>query len=354
MSYCYRLLVVFAVCCFFFAARGHGAKRKHSYAHSSRSDYNERDIIDSDWGATTYFVPNIKPEKIGIAGLEIDDPFNEEKALFAVFPGNHYDVHDDSGKEGEGFAIWRSTAYPQKKEEDDHYFPMRKGNLTQVFETFPFKDDSGSRHVLVVFETNEPGPLNELYMGNCMQADMSLAMFSKKGNKWALTCFTLAAAYMGTYQHLPHDMHLIKLGQNNYGLEVGTECYNPGGPGWGDTHIFGIVDGQFKQILMNGHSTKFMSMPCGNWGTQVTRRNTGLVFDDLKVVTDGDFCRDGYDSHLYTHYSYGDVPAEIQHKAAEADSFGFVITRTFHFDKGTYRLVSAKTRTTGVKPLRKN
>ncbi len=329
-------------------------KKAYKFDHSSRRSFNDTDVVDSNWMSPNYFVPCTTADKFGLTGLECKDPFNEEEALFKIFPGNHYDVHDDERHPylGEGIAIWRCKDCTIKKVDDDypHSFPRKNGNLTEVFKVKYFKDDSGQRNVLVAFQTNDISSLDEMYMGNCKGADMSLALFKLYDNKWRLTNFTLFAGCLGTYQHLPHDIDPIKLGNNNYGVEVRTECYNPGGPGWGHLILYGLIDGQFRELL-NTPSSRYMSMPCNEWGTAIKRQKDTLTFSDLKTITEGDFCRQVFTDGIYD--TAIDVPDEAYRRTATADSFGFRITKQYHFENNHYKLKKTYTQYSAVKPRKK-
>ncbi len=326
-------------------------KKTYQFDHSSRRSFNESNTVDSIWTSPNYFVPRATADKFGVLGLECKKPFNDEEALFKLFPGNHYDIHDDEKHPyvGEGIAIWRCKDCPVNKADDEypHLFPRKEGNLTEVFKVKYFKDDSGRRNVLVAFQTNDISYLNEMYMGNCKGADMSLALFKLYKNKWRLTNFTLFAGCLGTYQHLPHDIAPIKLGVNNYGVEIRTECYNPGGPGWGNLIIYAPVGGQFKEVL-NTPSSRYMSSPCNNWGTAVERQKDQLPFSDLKTITEGDFCREVFigESRFDTAIN---VPDEVHYRTGTADSFGFRITKLYHFENNRYKLTQTRTRYNTVK-----
>ncbi|MBC7554355.1 MAG: hypothetical protein H7257_10290 [Taibaiella sp.] len=358
MKYCFHAVALIFLSLVFATAIAQTTKKKKPYRYNNSSRYTSsaRDstAVDSNWGyGPFYFIPNIAPEKIGIIGLQCSNPFNEEDALFKVFPGNHYDLHDDERHPnvGEGVSIWRSTKLRSKKTDYDHSFPRKRGNLTEVFKVRPFKDDSGRRNMLVAFQSNNVGSLREMYLGNCKCADMSLALFKLYRDQWVLTNFTLNAGCLGTYQHLPHHIDPIKLGYNNYGCEVRTECYNPGGPGWVMLVLYGLIGNQFKEIL-NVPSSRYMSMPCNEWGTKIIKHKDSLTFDDIRTVTEGDFCRQMFigDSKYDTMI---DVPGEVYYRTGTADSFGFRITKDYHFDNNKYILKRTRTRYYSIIPRKR-
>lgn len=137
--------------------------------------------FSEDWGAEHFYIPNISSEKIGKQGLSLPLKSRRADVLKMLFPGaKYYKIPDIES----GGALWRSTNYKSIRvvhpvTTDDHYFPIRKGNYTIVNSILRYTDDSNRKWMLVVLESKEVMPLDELECCIPDGADMSLALFKK-------------------------------------------------------------------------------------------------------------------------------------------------------------------------------
>ncbi len=326
------------VCCLFLLFISSLAQNKNKPATRKLQPVEEVEI-DSNWESPDFFVPDIVPGKIGMIGLELLEPFNKEEALYKVFPGYHYPVYKNWA-----WSVWRATTYPASKSEDDgelYYFPGKRKNLTCFNNMRRYIDDSGRQNMLLSFSTVKLMSVEMMHCGHYSGADISVARFVKNGNKWMLKNFTMTLGCYGNWHHAS-PIDTIKLGAGNYGCIIDHEVNPPGGPGYASYHIYGLVNGQYKEILTMDDARCYMGMVSG-WGTEIKRQNTSHLFDDLKLVTTGNFDGAMYDTCVKR---YGDttidLPKEVYGQTEKAYSFSFRITKLYHFQEGHYKMVSNK------------
>ena len=254
--------------------------------------------FSNNWGSRGFFIPNIVATNIAREGLCLPDPFSSQLFLKRCFPrAKFYHIPDIKS----GGVLWRSSNYAinQNKHplsDDKHAFPLPEGNYTTVYNVFRFKDNYGVSWLIVVLESKEVMPLQELECCIPDGADMSLALFRKTDTGWVLTNFTMAAGNYGRWHKLD-GVDLVKFGPDNYGVVVSQHWRSPGGPSGGIEHYYGLVNGQFKNIL-NVDDVYYWESACCDWTGATSVRKADKKFNDIDFVIRSEYHRVGTQSDM--------------------------------------------------------
>ena len=317
---------------------------------------NAPNPMDDLWMAPGYHIPMYDTPEFGVVGTTIKGRFDADQALFKLFPGKHYYFsEDDGGKHEFAVTAWRMPQKRRRFIKDvglDYWFPGERGTFTLVYKVVSFKDDSGRQFKYVVFEHNDLCTLDAaLYAGVAFGANASIALFAKEDDNWVLTSFLLSAGSTGSYHQLTADLKVIKLGQNNYGLELYSPVNGPGGPSFGQTHLFAPVGNTIRLVYGNPLSAGYdFNARCGDWYTFLEPRTGSNMFNDLDVVVRGNYCLPSMAGGIFEDDSVGAAPDEVFFKTAVADSFGYKITRQYRYDGNEYKWQRTYYKTYAVKP----
>ncbi len=333
--------------------------RKFYRTSISSGNSSGNDPIDYKWTEKSFHITNHDAADFGVIGTEIPGKFDATKALFKLFPGRQlYLTDDDDAKWFYSVAVWRAPLMPKHWAKDggvEHWFPGKTGNFTKVHEVLHFKNDSGKQFVYVVFEHNETTALDALYCGVACGADAGIALFAQQGEKWVLTHFSLYAGTYGRYKKLTARPKVIKLGKDNYGLELFSPVSGPGGPSFGETFLYAPVGHTIKLVYSDRSSAVWdFNGRCSRWFTSLVPQHGTNQFNDLKVVVSGDYCLPSMAGGIFDDDSIGTAPDEVFFKTSVADSFGYKITRLYRHDGNEYKWQRTFYRTYAVKPKKKN
>ena len=287
-------------------------------------------------------VMNVPASSIGQIGLTLNKPFNKVRALYGLIPGRRYHVSQYENNDTVDLIVWKSNDYTRKKfagwflnlpEED---FPYKGGNITEPRDTLMFKDDSGKRNIILSFASHFLRPIEDLSNGRYSCVMMGLAWFKEENNKWVLKHFTPGIGCYGAFQSTP-ELHLIKLGTNNYACYILNSNGGPGQVYYSTLYLFAIVNGQFKIVLTEDAVERTNTMS-SSWYPQLTtlKTNSDSVIRPLSLKLEGTFNRNIPDPE----YDTTDSPIELAKAIIGRDSFDFRVTRRFEFRNGKYRKVS--------------
>lgn len=322
------------------------------------SNTHAKDPIDEMWTDKTRFrIPVHKPADFGFIGTEIPGKFNAAKALFSLFPGRGVQVsEDDNGRKYENIAIWHSPHISKKWFDDEcgkYQFPTGRPCFTKVYKVVPFKNDSGKQFIYVIFEHNELSSLGPgLYCGIACGACAGIALFAQKQDKWVLTNFSLCVGSYGNHRRLTAGPKVIKLGADNYGLELVSGVNGPGGPSFASTYLYAPMGDAIVEVYGNNCSAVWdFNGRCSSWHTSLIPQKGDATFNDLHAVIDGDFCTPKMAGGVYEDIdTVGHAPDEVFFKTKVADSFGYKITKLYHFDGEKYKWQRTYYKTFAVKP----
>lgn len=264
-------------------------------------------------------------------------PLRLNDVLKKLYPGAYYHVPDEL-YEGRflNFTAWTCKrcnvrSFPGSFEENVDSFPYTEGNMTRFIDTLQYKDEQGTRHLLISFSTIPVQPLDCITCGRFQSAVLGLAMLTEVKGKWQLTNFAPYLGYYGSFQTLP-KIHLIKLGRNNYGCYLSTVNGGAGGPFYGDANVLGIVNGQFRVVLSAMGVSRIGGTP-SDWNVKFGNAGGPNAFEDIPVILKGIVSKAAFEAD-------GDnpdnLPPEIQKDALATAGFHFTITRHYHFNGSTY------------------
>jgi hypothetical protein len=300
------------------------------------------DGIDDTWNDAGFKLPRHSPLDFGVIGTEIPGKFSATEALFKLFPGRHFYLTDeDDAKRYYSAAVWMSPKMPRhwvKSEGIDHWFPGKEGNFTKVYKAVPFKNDSGRQFVYVIFEHNPRTSMGALYVGAGCGADMGLALFAQQKEKWVLTHFSIYAGSSGNYTRLTAEPSIKKLGNNNYALELFSPVNGPGGPSSGESYLYAPMGHSINLVYSSQPSAVWdFNGRCSQWSSKLQPMPGNASFNDLNVIISGDYCLPSMAGGIYEDDTIGYTPQEVFFKTSYADSFGYKITKLYHFDGKKYR-----------------
>ncbi len=310
--------------------------------HTTDSPGTQEAVYTDDSTDDIQFVPrNITSASIGAVKAVPGKEFDLTAALKALFPGNYYRYHkygDSFGKEE--LVSWRckdcpTAAFKGWDGDDNEIFPLGEGNMTLCTDTLQYIGDDGSRNVLVAFSTMPVQPLEFMHTGRFSCSIMGLALFRAGNDKWELKYFSPALGCYGAFQSMP-DIHLLRLGPNNYGCYLFNTNGGAGGPFYSDLYAFGIVNGKFKKIMEETGVQRF-DAGGSEYRAALAGGNTP---DAIKMTITG-----MYSKNLFENDTTSNLPKELMAYIAAKDSLNFIITREYWFTNGSYTLSTTKTET---------
>lgn len=304
-------------------------------AHKDSTSAGEEEKEEPD------FVPaNI--ERLGADNLVLPKPFDPLVALQRLFPGKYYVIPDPlEDTRNIKLEAWKcptckTQAFSGWFGEDPDEFPYRDGVLTQYKDTLLFTDDNNHRNILISFSSLYVQPAEMMSTSRFSCAILGLAWFTEVANGWQLKTFTPALGCYGAFQSLP-DIHLLKLGPNNYGCYLTQSNGGAGGPFYAEIYAFGIVDGTFK-VLLAETGVGRSGATGAEWKVVLGNATGTSSFGDLPLTISGTYSSSAFaeDGDTLTN-----VPQEILATAKVQDSFNFRIVRQYHFSNGAYKLAGS-------------
>jgi len=294
-------------------------------------------VYSDDSTDNVQFVPkDIKSAGMGAVKTIPGKTFDTTLALRALFPGNYYRYsrYGDSASIEE-LVSWRCKDCPPAgfkgwEGEYDAAFPNEEGNMTMCTDTLMYIGDDGKRNVLAAFSTMPVQSLEFMHTGRFCCSILGLALFTAGDDNWELKSFAPALGCYGAFQSMP-DIHLLRLGNNNYGCYLLSTNGGAGGPFYSDIYAFGMIDGKFKKIMDDAGVERFHS-GASEWQavlSSVKTKQNG--FEDLALTMSG----------IYSKYQFEDdttsnLPRELQPFIKTKDSINFTITRQYHFNGSSY------------------
>ncbi len=311
-------------------------------------------------------LPELSPRKIMALPknkdtLSIPCPFNKVTALKCLFPGRYFRFEAVGRTVHQEF--WTCPKCPKVKvpgtmdgqtadvfenpgEQD--VFPF-DGNSTISCDVLHYTDDDGNACVIMSFSTTQATIAADetMFTGRFSCAVLGLARFVRIGNRWRLKGFVPSFGCYGAFRDLP-AIHLIRFGRNNYGCYL-LDCNGgAGGPSWGNLHIFGEVNGRFKELLSVPDVRRTNALD--GWMEQIGKADTSFTrpFGDLPLIIEGDYKKWSYTDSNETPLA-GCIPLEIRMTVATSDSFDFRIRRVYRYKGDGYHLLKTKV-TTKHKP----
>ncbi len=227
-------------------------------------------------------------------------------------------------------------------------FPF-DGNSTISCDVLHYADDDGNACVIMSFSSMQATIAADetMFSGRFSCAVLGLARFVRMGNRWHLKGFVPSFGCYGAFRNLP-AIHIIRLGRNNYGCYL-LDCNGGGGgPYWGNLHIFGEVNGRFKELLSVPDVQRTNALD--GWSELIGKADTLVTqpFGDLPLIIKGKYKKWSYTNGSETLIAKC-IPVEIRKIIDTADSFDFRISRVYTYRGGVYRLKKTKV-TTKHKP----
>ncbi len=305
----------------------------HSYSSNDDDSVEELHIIPYKIKECFYSPVEIKVSK----------PFTPEQAMKKLFPGHYYRLpvpysHEDIVK----LIAWSCPSCPRYKFKDYFYqdviFPLRDSNETRVSKMLQYTDDDGRKNIIISFSTTE-FTSDLLPCGRFSGAFLSLALFTESDSTWNLKVFTPVLGYYGGFQSLP-NIQLLKFGKNNFGCYIDDANGPAGGPFYSNIDMFGVVDSQFRVILVERLAAKTNSS--ANWDYKIkTSPNDTLSYNQMLITTTGHYSSEGLDTTSGWD-NPDNLPSPIQSIIMTRDNFDFTIVSNYLFKDGKYVFTDSK------------
>ena len=220
----------------------------------------------------------------------VGETINEKSAMLFLFP-------NFNGKEM--MAEWKPSV-----NSDIFRFLYHKRKMSEL-RTKPaynaFFNDSGQKYFILIIQT-------AFVFDSCHACTVVLggALFHQIGKVWKLETFNHSIMAAGSYGNAPHDMRLVKIGQNRYGVA--------------------IIDGYMGQGVYS--ENYYLIGPVGN------RLEKLLSIDDTAGNNEG-ACDDGSDNSIASKCYYYESSIEFN-QGNNTDYFDVMLvkegTRSVSFD----------------------
>ncbi len=221
-------------------------------------------------------------------------------------------------------------------------------NVTEAADTLCFTDDSGKKHIIMSLATH--GNLDyliDIRIGHFESVAMGLAWFTEQGDRWVLKNFNPCVGDHGANQTLP-PLHLVRLGNNNFGCYIVDGTNAPGGVETDDLYVFGLVHGVPKLLLHEQDVNRKYTRISSRWSFELKPvKGSDSAFMPIDVVQQGVNSKYGDEDA----FDWADHPKGLSRQQLAQDSLNFKIVRRFQFGNGRYKKVSDRV---SVKPITKH
>ena len=215
-------------------------------------------------------------------------------------------------------------------------FPF-DANVTGQADTLRFSEARG-KHILLWFATHDALNCECISCGRFAGVVLGLALFTERIKAWVLSAYSPGVGCFGAFQTMP-KVHLLKLGNNNYGCYLLNSNGAGGGAYYSDLFVFAGLSGHFKQVMYVQGVSRY-NTPSSNWS--ISLKNAGKAakqrFEPIQLELNGTFKRWTPDPD----YDSTDAPVGLERYTATTDSFDFSISYRYVFSNGRYHKVSSK------------
>lgn len=205
------------------------------YAHATDEDLKKRNLSD-----TVLLQRN----------LLIADPFDAQKALLQLFPGNYYDLSSD-GYTNKLISWECSTctpkACPDVNEIEENNFPDKDGVATRLLNVMDFSDASGMKYKVISFNHSEYDT-DGIMTGRFSGGILGLAKFVQTPEGWKLRMFQPMIGAYGAFSHCPEPVPIL-IGQDQYAFLIRHLNGGAGGPFTGAFFLIAGDKGTYQQVM---------------------------------------------------------------------------------------------------------
>ncbi|SHF07255.1 hypothetical protein [Pedobacter caeni] len=184
--------------------------------------------------------------------LLIPGPFDAQKALLKLFPGQYYNLSKKAGYQNEliNWEIKKTVRKPYTDvngDEGDLLFPFERGVATRLMNVMDFKDSTGLQYKVISFnhsEYDEEGLQTSRFTGGLL----GLAKFALTKEGWKLRIFQPAIAGYGAFSNCPIPKPLL-IGDDQYAFMIEHLNGGGGGPFFGALFLIAGTNGTYQQIM---------------------------------------------------------------------------------------------------------
>lgn len=274
----------------------------------------------------------ISPQSLLPKTLTLPMPLNARIAMQRLIPGNYYHLPVEwTENDTADMVEWTCPACRQTEYEgwgETSIFPLAE-NETTLEGVQEVTDPQGRKNYFLSLGTTEkvfPDPTCGRY--SC--GYLGLAWFRQRGHVCELVAWSACVGCFGAFQNVP-PIHVVSLDASSYGIYIENANGGPGGPYYGSLHLFGARNGRFVPLLQVPDTYRGNTQT--GWKTELT--NAGP--NNLLLRLTGNYSKYDYeDEQDVGEAGQSVIPVEIKPFTQQADSFGFVVERTYRFKNGKY------------------
>jgi hypothetical protein len=256
-------------------------------------------------------------------------PFNPQKVLLSLFPGEYYNLSKANYKNE--LINWeckscKPKSYPDVNEDAVAPFPFARGVATRVINVMDFKDSKGVPYKIMSFnhsEYDEDGTQTSRFTGGLL----GLAKFTLTEKGWKLVFLQPAIAAYGAFSSCPAPKPVM-IGEDQYAFMIKHSNGGGGGPFDGNLYLIGGAGGRYQELMAAyGIERTKMAEQDGlcAWDAEYTVPvSEKKFFRDIVITVKGDYKRTDKEG----------MPDEIKKLVKAGKSGNFTLVRRYVYKAG--------------------
>lgn len=261
--------------------------------------------------------------------LLVAPPFNAQKVLLSLFPGEHYNLSGASYKNE--LINWeckncKPVLYPDVNEDAAAAFPFAGGVATRVINVMDFKDSKGIPYKMMSFNHSaydEDGVQTSRFTGGLL----GFAKFTLTEKGWKLVFFQPAIAAYGAFSSCPAPKPVL-IGEGQYAFMIKHSNGGGGGPFDGNLYLIGGANGKYQELMAAyGIERTKMAEQDGlcAWDAEYeVPVSEKKFFRDIVITVKGDYKRTDKDG----------MPDEIKKLVKAGKSGNFTLVKRYVYKAG--------------------
>ena len=298
---------------------------------------------DTATGEAGFEAQEVLPAEIGKTKILRGKHFDQVAALKGLFPGTYMKAFNPANEQDSlTLSAWvckdcRHDTLSGWYGEDSASFPYEEGNITRAADTLMYVDDAGRQNVIVSFSSVRLQDPEFMSSGRFICAVLGLAWYTYEQGQWALKSFSPQLGCYGSFQTLP-DLHLIKLGRNNFGCYFLNTNGGAGGPFYSDLYVYASTGDRFR-LVMSETGVKRSQFAVSGWDMHIDAADNGGPYGDIQLAINGAYDKKGFEEEQDDE---ANMPIEMRQLAKTKGNFRFIIRRQYKIAGSMYKQTDTK------------